>query len=112
MLRNKLKCLEHPNPDAVNVSDEKQFRNLVLWLEDQKIRHYKIEERAELRKINNPEWAKVFDKYKNDLNCPKELISELDKLKWILAYAIKLEYFDNGDDYIFYSCVNSNLIYF
>lgn len=97
MLKNKLACLEHPNAAGVNVEDEKQFRNLVLWLEDQKIRHYKIEDRAELRKVNNPEWLKTFDKYKNDLNCPKELKSNHDQLKWIVAYAIKLEYLDNGE---------------
>lgn len=97
MLRNKLMCLEHPNPDGVNVNDEKQFRNLVLWLEDQKIRIYKIEDRADLRKINSPEWPKVFDKYKSDLNCPKELLSLVDQLRWIVAYAIKLEYLDNGE---------------
>jgi RNA transcription, translation and transport factor protein len=98
MLRNKLLCLEHPNAD-VNVKDEKQFRNLVLWLEDQKIRNYKIEDRAELRKVNSAEWPKVFDKYKNDLNCPKELISSEDQLRWIVAYAIKLEYSDNGEQF-------------
>jgi RLL motif containing protein 1 len=97
MLRNKLTCLEHPNPDGVNVNDEKQFRNLVLWLEDQKIRNYKIEERAALRKTNSPEWSKVFDKYKTDLNCPQELTSELDQLRWIVQTAIKLEYLDNGE---------------
>lgn len=96
MLRNKLLCLEHPNPDGVNCEDEKQFRNLILWLEDQKIRHYKIEERAGLRLINSPEWPQVFQQYKNDLNCPEELTSLLDQLKWILSYAIKLEYMDNG----------------
>lgn len=96
MLRNKLLCLEYPNPDGVNVDDEKQFRNLVLWLEDQKIRNYKIEDRAELRKINSSEWPQVFDNYKNALSCPKELTSKLDQLKWIIAYAIKLEYLDNG----------------
>lgn len=97
MLRNKLLCLEYPNPDAVNVSEDKQFRNLVLWLEDQKIRNYKIEDRAELRQINSTEWPKVFEKYKNDLSCPSELTSKLDQLKWIIAYAIKLEYLDNGN---------------
>jgi len=98
MFRNKLLCLEHPNPEGVNVNEEKQFRNLVLWLEDQKIRIYKIEDRAELRKINSTDWPKVFDKYKNDLNCPKEL-QTMDQLRWILAYAIKLEYLDNVDEY-------------
>lgn len=96
MLRNKLICLEHPNPE-VNVNDEKCFRNLVVWLEDQKIRIYKIEERAELRKINSDEWLKTFDKYTSDLNCPKkELQTPLDQLRWIISYAIKLEYLDNG----------------
>lgn len=96
MLRNKLKCLEHPNPDGVNVNDEKQFRNLLLWLEEQKIRHYKIEDRGELRKINKDSWLQAFDKYKNDLSCPTELITKLDQLKWIVGYAVKLEYLDNG----------------
>lgn len=99
MLRNKLLCLEHPNPDGVNVEDEKQFRNLLLFLEDQKIRKYIIEDRAELRKVNSPEWPQAFDKYKNDLNCPKVLTSSLDQLKWIVSYAIKLEYLDNADEY-------------
>ena len=100
MLRNKLLCLEYPNPDGLNVNDEKQFRNFVLWLEDQKIRHYKIEDRATLRKVNSPEWPKVFNKYKNDLSCPKELKTNLDQLNWIAAYAIKLEYLDNGESFI------------
>ena len=96
MFRNKLLCLAHPNPEGVNCEDEKQFRNLVLWLEDQKIRHHKIEDRVGLRQVNSAEWPQVFQKYKNELNCPKELISELDQLKWIVSYAIKLEYLDNG----------------
>lgn len=90
-------CLEHPNPDGVNYEDEKQFRNLVLFLEDQKIRHYKIEDRTGLRQVNSPEWSQVFRTYTNDLKCPKELLTELDQLKWLISYAIKLEYFDNGE---------------
>lgn len=97
MLRNKLLCLEHPNPDSVNVNEEKQFRNLVLWIEEQKIRHYKIEDRAELRKVNSLDWPKTFEKYKTDLNCPKELTRNVDQLKWISNFAIKLEYMDNGN---------------
>ena len=37
-------------------ADEKEFRNLVLWLEDQKIRHYKIEERKGLRETDAADW--------------------------------------------------------
>lgn len=97
MLRNKLVCLDHPNPDTINVNDPKSFRNLILWLEDQKIRHYTIEDRQELRKTTNAEWNEAFEKYRNDLNCPKELISNVDQLKWIVNQAIKLEYMDNGN---------------
>lgn len=114
MLRNKLLCLEYPNPSC-SIDDQQQLAQLgkmswktlftqcneshflVLWLEDQKIRKYKIEERAELRKVNNSGWLEVFNKYKNDLNCPKELTTTEDQLKWIVAYAVKLEYSDNGE---------------
>lgn len=99
MLRNKLLCLEHPNPSGVNIDDEKQFRNLVLWLEEQKIRLYRIEDRTELRQVNTPEWTQAFEKYTIDLNCPKELKSDSDHLKWIVHSAIKLEFFDNADEY-------------
>jgi RLL motif-containing protein 1 len=94
MLRNKLISLGHPNPE-INTQDMKSFRNLIVWLEDQHIRNYKIEDRAELRKITSPEWSKAFEKYKEDLNYPKELTTEVEQLKWIVSYAIKLEYSDN-----------------
>ena len=42
--------------------DEEQVRNLVVWLEDQKIRLYKIDDRAGLRDVKSPEWAKAFSK--------------------------------------------------
>lgn len=96
MLRNKLICLDHPNPDGISLNDQKHFRSLLVWLEDQIIRFYKIEERTELRKVTSPEWNKAFDKYKEDLNCPKELSTDVEKLKWIVSYAIKLDYTDNG----------------
>ena len=45
-----------------SILDEKKFRNLVVWLEDQKIRHYKIEDRAGLRDIGNDLWQSHFSK--------------------------------------------------
>lgn len=45
-----------------------QFRNLVLWLEDQKIRNYKIDERENLRQLqNNDVWNKAFEKVCNNI---------------------------------------------
>lgn len=43
-------------------TDEDEFRNLVVWLEDQKIRWYKIEDRGQLRDVKSSEWLKTFAK--------------------------------------------------
>ena len=36
--KRKLTALGFPAPDKFDISDENQFRNMVVWLEDQKIR--------------------------------------------------------------------------
>ena len=75
MFRRKLKSINYPNVDAfdidgklififlnlklINLSllkDEMCFKNLMIWLEDQKIRHYKIEDRKLLRDLNASNW--------------------------------------------------------
>uniref|UniRef100_A0A1L8DAK3 Putative carnitine deficiency-associated protein n=1 Tax=Nyssomyia neivai TaxID=330878 RepID=A0A1L8DAK3_9DIPT len=99
MLKVKLCALDHPTPETVNCEDPKQFRSTVLWLEDQKIRHYKIEDRAELRKIDSNEWDAAYAKYKVDIKIPAGLKSPTEELAWIMGYAVRLEYFDNVDKY-------------
>lgn len=50
--------------DLANIlfcTDETEFRNFIVWLEDQKIRHYKIEDRVNLRNIPSSEWPKSFE---------------------------------------------------
>uniref|UniRef100_A0A7N5JL10 RNA transcription, translation and transport factor protein n=1 Tax=Ailuropoda melanoleuca TaxID=9646 RepID=A0A7N5JL10_AILME len=49
MLQGKLMALDYHNPAGFNCNDEPEFRNLIVWLEDQKIRHYKIEGGGNLR---------------------------------------------------------------
>ena len=44
------------------VLDETEYRNCIVWLEDQKIRHYKIEDRGNLRNIPGSEWPAAFQK--------------------------------------------------
>lgn len=34
---------------------------MIVWLEDQKVRHYKIEDRAGLRDIASSDWPKALD---------------------------------------------------
>ncbi|GAB0092980.1 uncharacterized protein DMENIID0001_080320 [Sergentomyia squamirostris] len=99
MFKAKLCALDHPTPEVVNCDDPKQFRSTLLWLEDQKIRHYKIDDRAELRKTDAPEWEAAYAKYKQDLKVPVSLKSPLEELGWIMGYAVRLEYFDNVDKF-------------
>lgn len=80
-------------------TDRKTFASTVLWLEDQKIRHYKIEDRNGLRQLDNlPEWEKAYAKYKYDLAMPKfNTIAE--EMSWLLSYAVRLEYLDAPEKY-------------
>lgn len=47
---------------SVFVPAEEECRNLVVWLEDQKIRFYKIEDREALRDVKNENWTKSLTK--------------------------------------------------
>ena len=79
--------------------DDKVFRNFISWLENQKIRCYKVEDRAGLDKVDDDaNWTKSFEKYLIDLNLPNlnmktDRVIQVEKL---LAHAIRLEYSDNG----------------
>jgi len=79
----------------LSITDEDEFRNLVVWLEDQKIRWYKIEDRGELRDIKSSEWLKAFAKVvcyylKNDTfsNIMGRFLSAIDKDKLQVAQNI------------------------
>lgn len=79
--------------------ESRDFASTILWLEDQKIRHYKIEDRERLRKIDEPEiWKPAYTQYIADLGVP-DLSSAIEQLTWILCYAIRLEYLDKSDEY-------------
>ena len=39
--KRKLLALGHPAPDKFDISSDSQMRNIVVWLEDQKIRQVK-----------------------------------------------------------------------
>ncbi|XP_038213376.1 RNA transcription, translation and transport factor protein [Zerene cesonia] len=95
----KLSALGHPNPDSFNCDDEKEYRSVVLWLEDQKIRHYKIEEREGLRNIDSDDWQKAYDTYQKDLVSPVVNGTLNEQLNWLLSYAVRLEFADNVTKY-------------
>ena len=97
--KRKLRALGHPNPDKVDAQKENQFRDLVIWLEDQKIRHYTIDDRRALRDTNSPDWKVTFDKYLTDLVCPILSGSQLEVLDWLLGVAVRYEYGESPEKY-------------
>ncbi|XP_018087583.1 uncharacterized protein LOC496146 isoform X1 [Xenopus laevis] len=95
MFRRKLQALDYHNPAGFNFKDETEFRNFLVWLEDQKIRHYKIEDRGKLRNIHSSEWPDQYEKYLNDVNCPFKVQDRQESIDWLLGLAVRLEYGDN-----------------
>uniref|UniRef100_A0A8C1Y6H2 RNA transcription, translation and transport factor protein n=1 Tax=Cyprinus carpio TaxID=7962 RepID=A0A8C1Y6H2_CYPCA len=96
MFRRKLTALEYHNPTGFDCKDETEFRNVIVWLEDQKIRHYKIEDRGNLRNIPSSDWPKYFEKYLQDVNCPFSAQQRQETVDWLLGLAVRFEYGDNG----------------
>ena len=99
MYRRKLLALDYAQPDQFNVKNETEMRHLVVWLEDQKIRHLKIEDRAGLRTMDSPDWPAVFQQYLNELKCPY-LGGKIEVIiDWLLGYAVRLEHGDDAETY-------------
>nr|CAG4641926.1 EOG090X0ARU [Eurycercus lamellatus] len=92
MFKRKLQALGFPNPDVFNSSDDKQFQNMIVWLEDQKIRRYKIEEREHLRNVLQESWNQAFLQYLADLDCPFVDCPRPEVLDWLLGLAVQLEF--------------------
>ncbi|CAF3839863.1 unnamed protein product, partial [Rotaria magnacalcarata] len=60
MFKRKLSSLDYGKD--YNPHDETQFRQMVIWLEDMKIRLYSIDGRQSLRNIQNPQWEEALYK--------------------------------------------------
>ncbi|XP_033735834.1 RNA transcription, translation and transport factor protein-like [Pecten maximus] len=99
MFRRKLCALEYQQADTFDHDNENEFRNLIVWLEDQKIRHFKIENRTGLRNINGGDWSKALQSYLEELGCPYQLAERTVFIDWLLGYAVRLDYGDSVDQY-------------
>ena len=87
MFSRKLHALGHHSPTEFNISNESEFRNLMVWLEDQKIRQYKIEDRAALRNVCAGDWNEALHRYLEDLGYTGTLEKRSVLVDWILGYA-------------------------
>ncbi len=73
---------------------------MVVWLEDQKIRRYKIDERGPLRNTKlDEDWNKIFLKYLADLACPFQNSPRPELIDWLLSLAVQLEFNENSELY-------------
>lgn len=77
-------------------SDERSFRDLIVWLEDQKVRHYKIEDRAALKAVDSNDWPTAYKRYLGGLNCSVNPTDRPAVIDWLLGIAVRFEYGDNG----------------
>lgn len=91
-------ALDYHTPSD-NFSEETAFRNLIVWLENQKVRLYKIEDRVALHHVTSPDWELAFQKYLNDLGCTFPLDDRNALIDWLLGFAVRLEYGDNVEKY-------------
>jgi len=99
MSRRKLTALGYHNAEKFDPKSQNEFRSLVIWLEDQKIRHYKIDDRRGLRDGAAEGWSAAFNKYLGDVGCPIMSSSPEEILDWLVGFAVRLEFADNVDNY-------------
>ena len=100
MFRQKLKALDYHSSDTIDVSKQEDLKALVVWLEDQKIRQYKIDERQPLRASTGDSWKSSFKKYLGDLECPFDFDVDFHaSLDWLLGVAVRYEYSDAATEH-------------
>lgn len=73
----------------------------VAWLEDRKVRHLDVADRAALRTPSDA-WMAAFEGYMRDLGCPYACSHEtlLPCVEWLVEHAIAVEYEDYGAWYL------------
>lgn len=95
---------------SISVADPQHFRKVVLWLEDQKIREYDIQDRKDLRDMKSEYWPKAFAKYCNDTQCPI-FDDDVDQLEWLIGYAIWLDA-NNNSKYFLTNGIKDSIHYY
>lgn len=70
--------------------EEKTFREVVVWLETNRLKSASQQVLNGLKNQTSNEWNKHFDEYKESLGCPV-LESQSEELHWLLGRAVHLE---------------------
>lgn len=103
MFRRQLQALHYPEYQVFDDTDEKQFRSVILWLEEQHIRQMKAADRQPLRRIgishSSDQWQAAYSAYIKVLKCPHPANERRSCLAWLLSRAVSLAYRKNLDKY-------------
>ncbi|XP_066262709.1 RNA transcription, translation and transport factor protein isoform X1 [Euwallacea similis] len=90
MSKRLLTALEYPNADSTDLNEEKTLREVVLWLETNKLKSGSQQVTNGLKNSSSNDWNNYFDQYKDSLGCPM-LGSQVEELQWLLGKAIQME---------------------
>mmetsp|Transcript_37523 Transcript_37523/g.105968 ORF Transcript_37523/g.105968 Transcript_37523/m.105968 type:complete len:249 (+) Transcript_37523:177-923(+) len=96
-----LSVLGYPQASAYSACDVHQFRNLVRWLENSKIRHWQIAERDVISDVNHPQWDESFSKYLGEVGFGSNWdVSQAAQVsEWLAAFAVGLKYEERAEEY-------------
>ena len=105
-----LSALDCPLTKELDMNDTASIINIMVWLEDTKIRLWEIDERETLRfRIGDDEknWANKYSEYLEQLSCPYSWFS-YDCIHWVISHAVHLsledlEYREEDDKHGIYN---------
>lgn len=98
-VKTLLQGLQCPYPAPEEPGFSLAYRQLVAWLEHQKIRQLAPEDRDHLSSLEAQQWPVTFSEYLVELDCPgyesQATVDAESALQWLLHLATSLSYQDN-----------------
>lgn len=86
-----LSALNYPQLKSFDVDNDDIYKDLVLWLENTKIRRYPIDQRSHLAVSQDfHQWSASLERYLVDLGCPLGWSNGANRhavLQWLLIHA-------------------------
>lgn len=99
--------------EKYHLEDSEWIRQIIVWLEDTKIRHYDLEDRKDLKSIDKCVWYGAVREYLRQLQypmhsanrdqanvCPVDAHGQVispNEFLWVLEYALGLAYDDGAE---------------
>lgn len=102
LLNILLHALSYPHAASFDDSNIATVQQLIVWLENTKIRHYPIDQRVNLQNKNASKFISAFQEYMSDVSCPIPWTDGSNlrpNIEWFLNHAIGLEYSDKSPTY-------------